>query len=142
MRTVKAPQTRSECLPDGILYKRPCPYVRCKYNLLWSVNKQPFGVFSRLSDEKLIDILFSMKETCCLDVVDRGEITLDEIGALLFMSRERVRQMIDYTQSEARTKGERRKLGALQKIRHYTRRKFLQPFIDGYDSFGRVVIDI
>lgn len=34
-----------------------------------------------------------MKETCLLDVTDRGGATLDEVGSILKLSRERVRQI-------------------------------------------------
>ena len=34
-----------------------------------------------------------MTETCALDVADRGGITLEEVGTLLNLTRERIRQV-------------------------------------------------
>jgi DNA-directed RNA polymerase sigma subunit (sigma70/sigma32) len=34
-----------------------------------------------------------MSETCSLDVADRGGITLEEVGELLNLTRERIRQV-------------------------------------------------
>jgi DNA-directed RNA polymerase sigma subunit (sigma70/sigma32) len=34
-----------------------------------------------------------MAETCSLDVADRGGITLEEVGAILNLTRERIRQV-------------------------------------------------
>jgi DNA-directed RNA polymerase sigma subunit (sigma70/sigma32) len=34
-----------------------------------------------------------LEETCALDVADRGGITLEEVGRLLNLTRERVRQL-------------------------------------------------
>jgi len=86
-----------------------------------------------------------MKETCCLDVIDNidthGEYTLEEIGEFVGMSRERIRQMVDYNKPIGKQKDKRIRHGAIQKMRHYTRKKLLQPFIDGYDRQGRVVIE-
>jgi DNA-directed RNA polymerase sigma subunit (sigma70/sigma32) len=34
-----------------------------------------------------------MAETCSLDVADRGGITLEDVGAILNLTRERIRQV-------------------------------------------------
>jgi DNA-directed RNA polymerase sigma subunit (sigma70/sigma32) len=34
-----------------------------------------------------------MQETCALDVADRGGITLEEVGEILNLTRERIRQV-------------------------------------------------
>jgi len=34
-----------------------------------------------------------MKESCSLDLADRGELTLDEVGPMLNIARERIRQI-------------------------------------------------
>jgi len=36
---------------------------------------------------------WEMRETCSLDVADRGGITLEEVGAVLNLTRERIRQV-------------------------------------------------
>jgi DNA-directed RNA polymerase sigma subunit (sigma70/sigma32) len=43
----------------------------------------------------MVELLFSLEDTCALDVADRGvPLTLDEIGKLFLFSRERTRQLI------------------------------------------------
>ncbi len=44
-------------------------------------------------DYEIIDELKRMPETCCLDVADRGAARLDEVGVVLGITRERVRQI-------------------------------------------------
>lgn len=76
------PQKRSDC-KDGI---RPCPYLGCRYHLALDVTdagslQQP--------DADLDDL----EETCSLDVADRGGMTLEAVGSLLGVTRERIRQI-------------------------------------------------
>jgi DNA-directed RNA polymerase sigma subunit (sigma70/sigma32) len=37
--------------------------------------------------------LWELAETCALDVADKGGITLEEVGAIMNLTRERVRQV-------------------------------------------------
>ena len=37
--------------------------------------------------------IWEMAETCALDVADRGGITLEEVGAIMNLTRERIRQV-------------------------------------------------
>jgi hypothetical protein len=37
--------------------------------------------------------LWEIADTCALDVADRGGITLEEVGAIMNLTRERVRQL-------------------------------------------------
>ena len=37
--------------------------------------------------------VWEMTETCALDVADRGGITLEEVGAIMNLTRERIRQV-------------------------------------------------
>tara|TARA_B100001093_G_scaffold20855_1_gene18647 strand:- start:422 stop:688 length:267 start_codon:yes stop_codon:yes gene_type:complete len=37
--------------------------------------------------------VWEMRETCALDVADRGGITLEEVGEILNLTRERIRQV-------------------------------------------------
>jgi DNA-directed RNA polymerase sigma subunit (sigma70/sigma32) len=37
--------------------------------------------------------VWEMTETCALDVADRGGITLEDVGTLLNLTRERIRQV-------------------------------------------------
>jgi hypothetical protein len=81
---VERPRTRGDCLA----MPRPCPFVSCAYHLYLDVNED--GAiklnFPHLDPEHLT-------ESCALDVADRGGVVLEEVGALLDITRERVRQI-------------------------------------------------
>lgn len=79
---VPRPRTRGECA-DG---PRPCPWVSCKYHLALDVT--PAGAVK--IDTRPLE---EMPETCALDVADRGSHTLEQIGEITGLVRERVRQI-------------------------------------------------
>ncbi|MBP9718122.1 hypothetical protein KBD59_02380 [Candidatus Gracilibacteria bacterium] len=81
----RAPQTRSEC-QDGI---RPCPYVRCKYNLYLDVNPRTGSMQLNFPNREP----WEMEESCALDVADRGGTILEEVGDIFNLTRERIRQV-------------------------------------------------
>jgi hypothetical protein len=82
---VDRPQHRSECV-TGV---RPCPYVSCKHHLYLDVNPETGSIKLNFPD---LDV-WEMHETCALDVADRGGITLEEVGEILNLTRERIRQV-------------------------------------------------
>ena len=79
------PRTRADCI-DG---PRPCPWVSCRHNLFLDVDvtsiKYNFG--DREPEEMPAD------GSCALDIADRGAHTLDEVGTLSNITRERARQI-------------------------------------------------
>lgn len=82
---VGRPVTRADCV-DGA---RPCPFVSCKHHLFLDVSGRTGALklnFPDLEPEELT-------ESCVLDVADRGGATLEELGAMFNMTRERVRQI-------------------------------------------------
>jgi hypothetical protein len=79
------PRTRADCA-DG---PRPCLFVSCKYHLYLDVNPRTGSVKLNFPDKELWDL----NETCALDVADKGGITLEEVGAIMNLTRERVRQV-------------------------------------------------
>jgi len=79
------PKLRADCA-EG---QRPCPYVSCKFNLYVDVNPRTGSVKMNFPDKELWEI----GDTCALDVADRGGITLEEVGAIMNLTRERVRQL-------------------------------------------------
>jgi hypothetical protein len=79
------PRTRAECA-DG---PRPCLFVSCKHHLYLDVNPRTGSVKLNFPDKEL----WELPETCALDVADRGGITLEEVGAIMNLTRERVRQV-------------------------------------------------
>lgn len=82
---VPRPRTRGDCAGG----QRPCPWVACKHHLYLDVSP----------DTGSIQIVHPLREpgdladTCALDVADRGDHTLDEVGQILNVTRERVRQI-------------------------------------------------
>ena len=83
---IEKPLTRAECQQDT---GRPCPWVRCKAHLYLEVNPETGSI--KLNFPHLE--VWEMAETCSLDVADRGSHTLEEVGALVNLTRERVRQI-------------------------------------------------
>lgn len=83
--TYARPLTRTEC-KDG---ERPCPYVACKHHLYLDVNPRTGSIKFNFPTLELAE----MKETCALDIADKGAITLEEIGEIMNLTRERVRQL-------------------------------------------------
>lgn len=82
---VERPQTREDCKS----MQRPCPFVSCSHHLYLDVNPESGAI--KLNFPHL-DV-WEMAETCSLDVADRGGITLEEVGAILNLTRERIRQV-------------------------------------------------
>jgi hypothetical protein len=82
---VPRPQTRSECMSDI----RPCPWVACKHHLYLDVNPETGSIKINFPDLEP----WELKETCALDVAERGGITLEEVGEIMNLTRERIRQV-------------------------------------------------
>lgn len=101
------PKTRGEC--EG--GQRPCPFVTCQYHLYLDVNYNQPTASVRLNFPHL-DVL-DMKESCALDVADRGGITLEELGANLNISLEGARQAEKDTLDELRAKLGEGAMGAI-----------------------------
>lgn len=81
----RRPRTRGEC--QG--HARPCPFVSCKYHLYLDVNPETGSIKINFPH---LDIS-EMKDTCALDVAERGGITLEEVGEIVNLTRERIRQV-------------------------------------------------
>jgi len=79
------PATRAEC--ENM--ERPCPYVSCAYHLYLDVNPVTGSIKLNFPDLEVWEI----PETCALDVAERGGITLEEVGEIMNLTRERIRQV-------------------------------------------------
>ena len=89
----RLPARRSECR-EG---ERPCPYVSCRFHLFLDVNEHT----GRITFNFPVGVeVWDLPETCALDVAEGGLRTLEEIGILMHITRERVRQLT--VQAEAR----------------------------------------
>ena len=90
----RRPHARSEC-KDG---PRPCLFVSCKYNLYLDVNPVTGSIKFNFPGREIWEV----EESCALDVAERGGITLEEIGELMNLTRERVRQIENDALSKVR----------------------------------------
>ena len=79
------PRERSECANTP----RPCMFVSCKHHLYLDVNPETGSIKLNFPDKEI----WEMAETCALDVADRGGITLEEVGSIMNLTRERIRQV-------------------------------------------------
>jgi hypothetical protein len=79
------PGTRAECV-DG---PRPCPYISCKHHLFVDVSPRTGAIKLNFPDLEV----WEMGESCALDVADRGGTTLEDVGAIMNLTRERIRQV-------------------------------------------------
>jgi len=82
---VPRPKTRMDCKADS----RPCPWVACKHHLYLDVNPITGSIKINFPDLEP----WELKQTCALDVADRGGITLEEVGEIMNLTRERIRQV-------------------------------------------------
>jgi hypothetical protein len=82
---VVKPKERAECA-NG---ERPCPFVSCKHHLYLDVSAKTGAIKLNFPDLEV----WEMTETCALDVADRGGTTLEEVGAIMNLTRERIRQV-------------------------------------------------
>lgn len=81
----RRPRTRAECSN----VPRPCPWVGCRHHLYLDVNPENGTiklVHPDLEPEELA-------RSCSLDVAEEGEHTLESLGELMNLTRERMRQI-------------------------------------------------
>jgi len=82
---IPRPTTRAECKEE----MRPCPWVACKHHLYLDINPETGSIKINFPDLEPWDL----KHTCALDVAERGGITLEEVGEIMNLTRERIRQV-------------------------------------------------
>jgi hypothetical protein len=83
--TKNRPHTRADCVNSP----RPCVFVSCKYNLYLDVNPETGSIKLNFPDKEL----WELEYTCALDVAEKGGITLEEVGEIMNLTRERIRQV-------------------------------------------------
>jgi hypothetical protein len=79
------PRERSACVGGA----RPCPYVSCKHHLYVDVSPRTGAIKLNFPDLEV----WEMGDSCALDVADRGGTTLEDVGAIMNLTRERIRQV-------------------------------------------------
>lgn len=82
---VPRPTSRAECKEE----MRPCPWVACKHHLYLDINPETGSIKINFPDLEP----WELKHTCALDVAERGGITLEEVGEIMNLTRERIRQV-------------------------------------------------
>ena len=82
---VARPKSRAECRDAP----RPCPWVACKHHLYLDINPRTGSIKINFPDLEP----WELEHTCALDVADQGGLTLEEIGFITNLTRERVRQV-------------------------------------------------
>jgi len=85
VETYERPSKRSQCVSGP----RPCLFVACKHHLYLDVNPETGSVKLNFPDKEP----WELKDTCALDIAERGGVTLEEVGEILNLTRERVRQV-------------------------------------------------
>ena len=78
------PRSRADCINSP----RPCVFVSCKYNLYLDVNPETGSIKLNFPDKEI----WELEYTCALDVAEKGGITLEEVGEIMNLTRERIRQ--------------------------------------------------
>lgn len=84
-KQIPRPRARKEC-SHGL---RPCPFVSCRHHLYLDVNEEKGSLKLNFPDLEV----WELPETCSLDVADRGGMTLEEVGEIMNLTRERIRQV-------------------------------------------------
>lgn len=79
------PRTRAECVEGP----RPCPHVSCRHHLYLDVSPQTGAIKLNFPDLEVWEMAIS----CALDVADDGGVTLEDVGSIMNLTRERIRQM-------------------------------------------------
>ncbi|HEX7836527.1 MAG TPA: sigma factor-like helix-turn-helix DNA-binding protein [Kofleriaceae bacterium] len=82
---IPRPTSRAECREE----LRPCPWVACKHHLYLDINPETGSIKINFPDLEP----WELKHTCALDVAERGGITLEEVGEIMNLTRERIRQV-------------------------------------------------
>jgi hypothetical protein len=82
---IARPSSRAECKEE----MRPCPWVACKHHLYLDINPETGSIKINFPDLEP----WELQHTCALDVAERGGITLEEVGEIMNLTRERIRQV-------------------------------------------------
>ncbi len=79
------PKNRADCKGGP----RPCPYISCKHHLYVDVSPTTGAIKLNFPDLEV----WELSESCALDIADHGGTTLEDVGAIMNLTRERIRQV-------------------------------------------------
>lgn len=88
------PRTRRDC--ENV--PRPCPWVSCKHHLYLDVNRNGEICLNHPEQE-----VWELEHSCVLDVAENA-VTLEVVGGILQLTRERIRQIEHKALGRLRTK--------------------------------------
>jgi len=80
------PRTRADCVGG----ERPCPWVGCRYHLALDIGRTGRSI---KFNHPALDIA-DLRDTCALDVADRGGMELPELAGALGLSYDRAYQAV------------------------------------------------
>jgi hypothetical protein len=83
------PRTYADCQRRGLGDTKPCPYASCKHHLAVDVDPDRGSLKLNFPDREAHEA----PSTCALRNAERGGMTLDDVGAAMNLTRERVRQL-------------------------------------------------
>ena len=92
------PRTFADCDAADLGASVPCPFVSCKHHVALDVNERAGSIKSNFPDRDPDEI----PHTCTLRVAERGGATLDDVAAVMNLTRERVRQIQDIALAKLR----------------------------------------
>ncbi len=82
------PQKRSDCAQ----VTRPCPYIGCRHNMYADQGRGDATITFNFPDLEPWDV--KPTASCALDIIeDQGPMTLVDVGRVLGVTRERIRQI-------------------------------------------------
>lgn len=79
------PKKRRDCVNGP----RPCPWYSCRHHLGIDVSPSTGRITMHIDPDELDESC----HTCALDIADQGGMILEDLGAILGISRERTRQI-------------------------------------------------
>lgn len=84
------PSTLGDCHAQNLgSREHPCPWVSCPYHLYLEINEQNGSIKFNFPDKEVDEL----EETCSLRVAEYDGQTLEQVGDLINITRERVRQI-------------------------------------------------
>lgn len=84
---VGRPKTRADC----INHEGPCPFVSCEHHLYLDVSAKTGAIKLNFPDLEVWEL--PAHASCSLDVADAGGQTLERVGEIMNLTRERIRQI-------------------------------------------------
>ncbi len=82
---IPRPRTRIECLD----VPRPCPFVSCRHHLYLDVLPKTGSIKLNFPDLEVDEL----DQSCSLDVAEQGALTAEDLGEVMNLTRERIRQI-------------------------------------------------